>query len=742
MKLSLCGFKAVDREVELSKLNLIWAPNGEGKSAIPDAIRTVVLGYLPELGKRLQDTARLISGQGFEITLVLDDGRVITRRIERQGKGYVGDVHASWVSGSRAEYEAAIWSLFGSDIDDVAETLDVATLFKLTSTERAARVEKMIGSGGAADDLPTRVARHTVARLLGRDVDTLPDALGQAIPMLPEGRAAILKELGATITSNLREHGIPNVIEWANEKKRDAEKTVKHRHAARVELESRLDGKATLAIEDLEAERARLREAVGAEQERLRASIERGKQRDSARSEHAQAVSNLTDAEVVLDKLQTSADGMIRALDGAVERFDNEIGVLKARAFGSPIDVDRIKSLRDQLTGIVDEPVEDLTRFEKIVEDLEAELTTAKANPWVDVREIGETIIGLVPQKALTGEKGVNARNFVGLGKRLIQLADTNLPSTRDLEAQLAAARETLTQRGELAADAAARNVENDARRTKFAHELHHLNTQADQAATSIEERTKERDKEVDLVVRKKAAALEEIRSQREKLQQQTTHVAQLREKVAALTSRVSALSMEPVGHDVPDPAELERIETAIKTTTERAGVQREIQSIIDEINLLDATVDVTRALEFALQRVRDEELRARGAGILDHINRFLGAAGRPEVAYIEAGQGICEIGWLRSDGDRVSVQTMSGSEYQLFAAALTAAILSRRGGELRLLLVEAGECDDKTLASLLQGIEAMEEITHAIVLTYHEPSSVGDAWNEIELGAEKVRAA
>jgi hypothetical protein len=318
-----------------------------------------------------------------------------------------------------------------------------------------------------------------------------------------------------------------------------------------------------------------------------------------------------------------------------------------------------------------------------------------------------------------------------------MELAEANGASTDAAKLYLQNARSALALAGERAAQAAKRNVEREDQRGKLAAELQRLNTQADSAATSIAEHEKKRQNEIDLIVRKKTSAIEQIRGERDKLQQQEAHIADLRRKVSALEARIDMLRGERVPLDTPDAGELERIEIAIKTAREQAGLQREIKCIIAEIDRLDATVDVMKAIEWALQRIREEELQARGAGILGHMNRFLSAAGRPEVPFLEAGRGKCEIGWVRPDGKRVTVQTLSGGEYALFCAALVASILAERGGQIRILIVEAAEADNDMLDSLMRGISSSREITHAILLTAHDVRAVaGDPihsdWNVV----------
>ena len=64
-------------------------------------------------------------------------------------------------------------------------------------------------------------------------------------------------------------------------------------------------------------------------------------------------------------------------------------------------------------------------------------------------------------------------------------------------------------------------------------------------------------------------------------------------------------------------------------------------------------------------------------------------------------------------------------------AAGLTAAVVALRGAEVRLLIVEAAECDDATLRQLLRGIAGIaDELTAALVMTCHRPAQIPAGWS------------
>jgi S-formylglutathione hydrolase FrmB len=123
-------------------------------------------------------------------------------------------------------------------------------------------------------------------------------------------------------------------------------------------------------------------------------------------------------------------------------------------------------------------------------------------------------------------------------------------------------------------------------------------------------------------------------------------------------------------------------------------------------------------------------------------MGTFLGAAGRREQPYFRASKGSCEIGWRRQDGAEIAIAALSGGEWVLFAAALTAAVIILRGAPLRVLLVEAGETDDQILGGLLAGIRAVaDQLTCAIVATPRPAPAGSDDWTILTLdGAAALR--
>lgn len=734
MKVTMKGFKAVDRTVDLSARTLVVAPNGSGKSAIVDAIRFAALGYVPHLGKTADATALLMAGNELFVQVQLEDGRSFNRVLRRVGDRLESFVGASWVaSRTRAEHEAAIQALFGETEEDVAEAMDVRELLSLSPAKRAARFEKIVGSG-ATESLPVRVARATIARLLGLEPAQLPADIEPALEQLPEGRAVVLAEIGEVLTASLRDDGLAPVIAHVSKAKTEVEADARRRTAARAELLSRIQslGEVALAIEDLEAERDRLQRTVGASTQWQRAEAGRLDRLDKANAELAAKREALDAALVQMERIRKNAIGMIEALEAKPQEYDEQIGALQAMVFSMSVENERLKYIEQIIPTIVDEPVEDLSRYEKAVQQLATEYAGASTSPWAEVREIG---------------KRLDENYHTNDGARLIALADENGGNLVSLESQLQTARDALQLAGERAAAAATVNLKNAERRQELETEAAVLRTQKSEASAHVKRREKERDAEVEALREKKVAAVNAIAQQRENIKAQETHVDGLRTAVKELQATVNALSSAtPAPAESATAEELERVIAQISTATAQASLNSELAKITKELDRKDAEVDVYRALEWALKRIREEDLAGRGVPVVDAIASFLRAAGRSEVPYFESGREVCDVGWIREDGKRVSIRTLSGGEYALFCSALSCALSTCRGGELRILLAEAAEADDQVLVEIMNGAEPAA-LTNALVCTAHPIAGDGEnvvprwgeIWQVINIGRKAV---
>ena len=133
IRISAKNFKGLDFDDELGRLTVYGGANFAGKSARLDAIRLLILGYLPELGKQNRETFRLSSGAAMSVTGIfeteknLPDLATVTRswRLE-------GDSIKKEISGP-----IDIRELLDED-DRLRVMLDADSYFALTERQRVA----------------------------------------------------------------------------------------------------------------------------------------------------------------------------------------------------------------------------------------------------------------------------------------------------------------------------------------------------------------------------------------------------------------------------------------------------------------------------------------------------------------------------------------------------------------------------------------------------------------------------
>ncbi len=80
VSISARNLKGLSFTLALSRMNVLIGSNFAGKTARTDAIRLLLLGYLPELGKLPRATFGLCSGRDLEVSGVFDNGERMSRR--------------------------------------------------------------------------------------------------------------------------------------------------------------------------------------------------------------------------------------------------------------------------------------------------------------------------------------------------------------------------------------------------------------------------------------------------------------------------------------------------------------------------------------------------------------------------------------------------------------------------------------------------------------------------------------
>jgi hypothetical protein len=759
MKLTTAGLKARDHQVEIGGLNVLVGPNGSGKSSIADAIRFLALGYVPSLGKRPVDTAVLMSDREIMVSLDLPGARSVSRTMVRTDKGYQVGAGCSWLRSAKAsESSKEITALFGAEEQDVAECLDIRQLLAATPNQRAARIEQLLSAGKRTpEETAAAVARLTIQRLIDVPDDRMPADYKQALPMVAEGHAEVLREVAGMLLAKITEAGITGALSWANEEKRGAANGLQAKTKAEQELRLRaaeVPEPDEREIKRLEGERDKLQRALGAlvqqKQEYDRRLVRRRQiestigslQEMASRSGQALAAAEATEGKTLAD-LQDRSAALLQDLE----------------SIEAPADPDRTRitelmeeydALEAKLAEIPAEaPIPDPSDLGTRVRDLERQIEQAKANPWAEVLEITEDLRGLKLRTPAADKLGIAIR-------RLDRIARENLGgSIEDMEADFARAKKELglALKARAKAIEAAEKIEGrresiEARRDAISREVHELEISLDRERTQGMDAYNAR--------RRKLAA--ERQAVEGDLQRQQQTLQYLREKAAGDQRRLASLQDElrgvgELGEAPQDHAALDQqlgyVREALDRLSRARAVHEEIRAVLASIEAAKSRRDVYAAIEWALQRQREIEISSAGGPLLQVMTRFFQAAGRREQPFIRAGAGSCAIGWRHPDGEEIQVQALSGGEWCLFAAALTSAVILCRQSQLKVLLVEAGETDDLHLAQLLAGVRAVSQegqVLDALVMVPRWPTiEAARGWNTIEMvegmpiAAEKV---
>ena len=209
----------------------------------------------------------------------------------------------------------------------------------------------------------------------------------------------------------------------------------------------------------------------------------------------------------------------------------------------------------------------------------------------------------------------------------------------------------------------------------------------------------------------------------------------------ADLDRQRKAMEADPRAHLTPIPvvdldAQITGTEAALENRRqdERAFVRvntldRQTTSLRVEVDDIAAEAVQTKTALAALKADRATLI----AGVVGTLEAAGNAALPPGVALrIDLNdKGAANIGLTMGDGPTIDHRALSGGEWRLFEAALTAALTA--GKEPRVLIVEAGELDAARLTELLARLGTFAG--QCIVATCH-PCEAPDGWTAVEVGA------
>lgn len=755
MRLTTRGIKGHDLSLELGRHTILVGDNGSGKSTAAEAVRFGVLGYIPALGKRPVDVAALMHGDSMSVEITLEGGRVVRRSISRKDEGFTAWAEASWLkNGKQAEHDKEIKKILGEEEIDVAECLDIRQLLAATPNQRAARMDQLLNAGlRSADEIADAVARLWIMRLADTTEDRMPKEYMKAFELIPEAQQPVVREVAPMLYGKIKEANLAGAITWANAEKREKSEGLKQKEAAAHELRKRaaeVPEPDERDITRLESEQKKLLQELGAAKQRkldyelrltnlgtlkeqLDATEERAKQTDrqaiDAEAVHGKAIQDLKERGEALLKEMAS-------IKPAPEEDDSKVRALE----------DEARQLNETANGREIPAIPDTAKQERSIDDLKARIKLAELSEWSEVLTVAQEI------EDVAGTKGMKTAIAKPV-KRLRELAKKGLGTDpADLKHELDLARKELES-------IATRKTKAEAERKRALAEQGNLSQRAEEAMSEAIQLRAE-------MSRRRRAAMQDFEekrgamgAERQKLDRALeAHRKALegaRAEKATVDRHLASLRdrLQGAGDTPQPPADPSAIEARLKASghelqkliSDRA-THGEIHKVLGEIEAAKAAAVVFAAIEWALQRQREAEISNSGGPLMRIMSEFLKASGRKETPYVRASNGNCAIGWRTTDGLEVQIQSLSGGEWVLFAAALAAAVILCRKSALKILLVEAGETDSKTLTQLLEGIQGVnrEDLMTAIVMSPRAPSERIDhleAWDIIRTGESKEAA-
>lgn len=754
MNIRTSGLKGRDHEITLGPLTVLSGPNGSGKSSVADALRIAALGFVPHLGRRLQDTGVLLRERGLDVTLELGDGRVISRSLKTTGKGYTMNASASWLPAGATgeEHAVAILRLFGLEELDAAECLDIRQLLQATPQQRAGRLMGLLEAAMRGQDVARSLIRRTVQRLADIDDERMPADYRTLEPLVPR-EYALLKALAPTVQARLKEVGLQGLLVWVNGEKREAANALAPKRQAKRELAERLEAVPDVDADylaGLEGRRSQLEREIGAAKQRTFTAVRKQQIHAKATKERDAAAADVRRLEQAHEEIQAELPGLLPDLHAQLSQAETELAAIQPPEPSGPGDEATehdaaIARLDAEIAAIViPEPPEDVPgRIEQEINGLERQLEQSGESPWGAVVAVAAELDDVITDRRVAAR----VRERVGVAAaRLRELASAhgaNPLTDTALRARLDDARERI-KAACVAYDEAA------GARDALIDRREELIAQRDLHAVKRTSLLQTRDREYAAAVAayhdrlrlwqsQRDVAAERIQRIERRSETVATSLQHAQERLRVAESHLVDLGAapEPVEAHVELEAQLGQVRDEIGTILRTQAARKELGALVEEIAALELRQTVCAALEWAGQRVREDEIQHAGGELIGVMHRMLLAAGRSEAPYIRAGKGMVELGWRTSAGCEVSCQALSGGEWVLYAACLTASVILLRDAPVRVLLVEAAEADDRTLGELLAAIAAVaERLTAAVVMTCHEaPTAAADGWEVVELG-------
>lgn len=756
--LEIRGLKVPVASVDLGRLTAILGPVGVGKSAIAESIQFAALGCVPRVGRTDAATAALMRDDAIQVDVCLAGDRAFTRSLTRVGARLQGSAAATWLPPRAKITECAesIRGLFGASDSEAAENLDIVRLLSVSGPELAKRIELLLDSGGLAAE--SRIARgREIWR--GRLDAAREDRDGLRLPIDPDVAAAA-ERIVAIFDAEVAE-SIVHALEWARSEKLRTADAAKRSVAARAAIETRqmslrapAEGRKALEARKAEASARRTQltttEQIYCSAKHARASAETEvADATEAQARAAEALSRATEDAKAIDAIRADHD----AIEDPPEVPAPEPVAPSAEAIAL---ADRLEAEAREIEETAQQLLDSApiapssAEAEAAVRIAERELAHAQASPWRQVEEHTKALEADLLRFAPPHDDG-----WIQHIQSILRLAEENgghtgrwtliLEEARAKVAELAVQAETAARaRATAAADAAELRRRATARcvSAKAAREeaLRGASAANNLRQVAYRDARTSRNSTLAYNASRRRELLEQIRVLEAALRIAEIRKADADRRATGARQRLAGLRDAIEVDEVAVRTEIAAIEVELADLDPKIRACRDADALLDEMDRLAAAIasasaenKAFAAAEWAIQRLRDEDMASRRGGLEARMTAFLRAAGRQEDPFLRTARGGCEFGWRSTGGYEVMVEALSGGQGVLFRAALAYAIVTTRAPELRVICLELAEaCDGQTEQAILRACETLVDAQWIVATCV--PIAVPPGWTTIRV--------
>jgi hypothetical protein len=717
--IQLDGFKAQERTIHLKGPTLLLGPNGSGKSSILEGLVYALSGRVPA-GKALDVVRDWFTPRGGAVRIEDSTGRWLVRGIEvDHARGRVSEILASSDTAKDAkDVDLTAWRA-------EAAVLDLREFLGLSDAKRREFVLRLCGGGAAPPDILGEIEAEYVREVAGAGAQ--PAILHAREPGLPQ-------EIDDLLEAWRSRRGLREVLEShlrGPEQSLAGMLLALGQVAHRAMLDARAAGKeASAAAGELEAgaKEARLRaqecQALRASIDEVAAKIQAGRQLRARRQEILTALSRRQGALAAARSREADfAAAASRAEDPGPrpEPPSPDAGATRT--------LEELEAVRQAIQAEEAAAAREEALLAQVDRALRGRTEAARRLGEVRERPLGRVValLGEIPDSAhpsmppLRAAVGVLAEGWRGELARAEEEASRAVAALEEAQKGLQA---------EIDQGWGGRAVGHlDALRAEKARLLEAVR------AADAERTTAMTGYQVDLRVWE--AARDRRRDAQAGLEAARRDVLREKEEVARLGARLLELGGE-AGEDL-DALEVEvyRLEERWQEADRAAGVAIKYDELRERAASLAAYEGAWGAAEAAIGTVRERLVGASARPLVEDLDHFLAAAGRPERASLlledDRGRPCVDLG-LRRDGERVSLPALSGAERCLVCAALSAAIARRSEGR-RVVLVEADAARPEVIEQMLRGLAAMGGGMDAVLVATSRQGVAARGWSAAQLG-------